>query len=75
MNAEVQQIIVFLIGIGCIVLIGMKIYRTFNSVSKHKNPCDGCPTECDLQLALKRKQRECEKSEKRITKHKKSCCG
>lgn len=72
MSVNIQQILVILIGLGCLALIVMRIYHAFSTSTDKKSPCDNCPTGCDLQRVLKEKQRDCDK---KGTKRKKSCCG
>ena len=67
-----QEIVVILIGIGCLIWMGMRIYRTFKGVRRENSPCANCPTGCELYRQLQEKQRSCGKSEQ---KRKKSCCG
>ena len=69
---DFQQIIVILIGIGCLAWVGIRIYRTFNGIKDGNDPCAGCPTGCELHRQLREKRRHCEKS-KPISR--KSCCG
>ena len=58
---DFQQIIVILIGIGCLAWVGIRIYRTFNGIKDGNDPCAGCPTGCELHRQLREKRRHCEK--------------
>lgn len=69
---DFQQIVVILIGIGCLVWIGFRIYRTFRGLKGNNDPCAGCPTGCELYRQLREKRRHCEKSK---DKDRKNCCG
>lgn len=68
---DYQDIIVILVGIGCLLWIGVRIYRSFKSVGENGDPCANCPTGCELHQKLQEKRRTCEKNQ---GGSKKSCC-
>lgn len=69
---DIQEITVILVGLGCILWIGIRIYRSFKGIGEGNDPCTGCPTDCELHRKLRERQRICEKNHR---KSKKSCCG
>ncbi len=69
---DFQQVVVVLVGIGCVLWIGMRIYRTFKGMRGRNDPCADCPTGCELYRQLRDKRKHCEKNE---PENRKSCCG
>lgn len=65
---DYQDIIVILVGIGCLLWIGVRIYRSFKSVGGNGDPCANCPTGCELHQKLQEKRRTCEKKSRRKQK-------
>lgn len=72
MNAEVQQIIVWLIVAACVALVGKHIYRIFSNMGDNGNPCAHCSKGCAIHRAMEEKQCDCKKMHK---KKKNCCCG
>ena len=68
---DYQDIIVILVGIGSLLWIGVRIYRSFKSVGDNGSHCANCPTGCELHQKLQEKRRTCEKNQ---GGSKKSCC-
>ena len=72
MNATLQQLIVIIIGIFCIIWVGKHVHRLFNpKKEQHTTACTDCPL--NLHCTNKKKNKECGLENR--SKNKKSCCG
>lgn len=69
---ELQEIIISVIFLACIIWVGNHIYHYFRQVKDDDNPCAHCATGCDLKRMMEEKQQQCKDKSK---KKKKSCCG
>ncbi len=66
-----QQVVVIILLILCIIRIGRSIYTFFRKTNDKANPCDTCPTGCELKDMIDKKRTECNNSRKQ---NKKKCC-
>ena len=67
-----QQIVVIILLTLCVIRIALSIYTFFRKTNDKANPCDTCPTGCELKNMLDKKRDECHNSRK---ENKKKCCG
>jgi hypothetical protein len=63
---SVQDLIVFAIVAIC---LGLVLYRKFRK-KKSNNPCDNCPTGCELHTMMMERQKECRSNQKKNN----NCC-
>lgn len=58
MNMETQEIIVYLVVLGCAGWILSHIFSFVKRTNQGKNPCDGCSSGCELRDLFQKKQME-----------------
>nr|DAT27628.1 MAG TPA: FeoB-associated Cys-rich membrane protein [Caudoviricetes sp.] len=67
-----QQWVVIILLLLCAIRVAKGIYSFVHKTNKKVNPCDTCPTGCELKSLLDKKRAECGASQK---PKKKKCCG
>lgn len=68
---NLQDILVIVIVIVCILYAGIRMTKYFRSVRKGDNPCENCVSGCDLRRMMNEKQKECSKNNRKSNKN---CC-
>lgn len=56
-----QEIIVALILVGCMIFIGLRIYRNITNACNHKSKCDNCIADCKLRTEMQQRKQKDEK--------------
>lgn len=72
MSIGIQEIIVIAVVCFCMFYAVRRLFIFFKGSANGKNPCENCPSGCELQKMLEEKKQECTKNKKY---HKKNCCG
>jgi len=69
---NLQEIIVLIIVLFCVILIVIRAGKYIQRVNEGKNPCASCTSVCDLRKLMDEKKKDCNKN---INKPEKNCCG
>lgn len=72
MSMIVQEWIVALIVLLCVIALGRWVLRFFRSAKNNDNPCANCVGGCDIKRMFDEKQQKCIENQK---KGNKKCCG
>lgn len=60
MNMSTQEIIVYLVVLGCAGWIISHIFSFVKKTKKGESPCDSCASGCELRDQFKQKQMQCD---------------
>lgn len=72
MSMTIQEWIVALIVLLCVIEVGRRILRFFRSAKNNANPCANCAGGCDMKRMFDEKQQKCRENQK---KGNKKYCG